>query len=148
MTESGIVDPLLAYALNTSLVEPELVEVFQLDKRECDAEVARRSFRLFHQAATAGSAFAMCVCSRLCRIGWGCAHSNEDSFLWAKDAEENGFPPGSYEVGNCYEFGIGVIADLIEARHHYKIAAERGFGFAAFHLAKMYKSGKFGIPDT
>jgi len=141
---ANLSDPLLVYATRVDAVAPDLLRICKLDFRQVDESVAQRGFSSFREAAEKGSAFAMCMCSRFCRTGWGVPQSNVEAFRWAEKAGVAGYAPGHYEVGKCYEEGIGVLANLDRARQCYEEAAEGGFGFAAYHLAEMYSSGKFG----
>lgn len=139
-----LVDPALAYATQSGPVPPELVQICHLDKTRWDDATARRSYKTILLAAEAGSPFAMCMCCRFCQAGWGREQSNEEALEWAKKADKAGFAPGCFELGNCYEKGIGVPANIDQACDHYKLAVDRGFGFAACHLASLYHSGRLG----
>jgi len=135
-------DPLLAYATKTAHVDLELARISQLDKMQCDDASANRFYELFRQAAESGSAYAMCMCSRFCIMGWGTIQSNDKAFWWAEKAAATGFAPGHFEVGTCFEQGVGVSINFDQAIRHYELAIEGGFGFAAFHLARTYSEGK------
>jgi hypothetical protein len=139
-----IADPTLLFASMHSAIDPELISVCSLDVRNCDTSTARLAFEKSREIAESGSAFAMCMCSRFCREGWGTAQSDDDAFKWAKRASDTRFPPGQYELGRCYEDGIGVRHDLEEACRNYIMASDGGFGFAACHLASIYHTKEPG----
>lgn len=142
-----LVDPVLSFASKYESIDPEWIEICQLNKATWDVSTANRSYEIFRKAAEAGSSFAMCMCYGFSLAGWGQPKSNETAYYWAKQAASKGFAPGYFILGSCYENGIGVSADLEQARHYYELAVEGGFGFAACHLAAMYHSGQFGRRD-
>jgi uncharacterized protein len=143
-----IFDPTFLFARTRSTIDPELVDICFLDVSNCDLATARRAFEVCHSAAVCGSAFAMCMCSRFCRSGWGTTQSDHDAFQWATMASGVGFPPGYYELGRCYEEGIGVSKDIELARRNYASASEGGFGYAALFLAVSYHKKEIDSPDN
>lgn len=147
MPMPALIDPTLAYALEHDPPDPVLQEICQQDTTKWDQATASRNYELFREAAEAGSPFAMCICSRFCRAGWGQKASEERALTWVRESARKGFAPGLFELGSCYEQGVGVPIDLEEARRYYSLAVEGGFGFAGCHLAVMYHSGRFGPPD-
>ena len=140
-------DPLFVYASKVAPEAPKLLRIFGLHKNDGDGAIAHDAFTECKGAAEKGSPFAMCLCSRLCLSGWGTQRSLESAFHWAKRAADAGYAPGHYELGKCYEQGIGVSKDLDVARKEYEMAIEGGFAFAACHLAELYHSTSFGEPD-
>jgi len=141
-------DRLLAFALKEGPVNPELVGLAQRHGTPPDAAAARHYYEVFERAASDGSAYAMCVCSRCCVVGWGRPQSHAEAFRWAKNAAATGFAPGHFDLGSCYEQGLGVQRDLDQARYHYELAVEGGFGFAGYQLAMLYHSGGLGGRNT
>jgi TPR repeat protein len=137
-----VYEPTLAYAGDHSLLDPALAALLSQVSRHGEEQTARDTFQKFLQSACGGSVFAMCFCSRFCRDGWGTNQSDDEAFRWAKLGASNGFPPAYYELGRCYEDGIGVPRDLDEALSLYQVATEQGFGFAALHTASLYHLGK------
>ncbi len=145
---TALKDPLLAYSEAKGEKHSELVkELFARSFSQTSESAASDAYSACKRAADEGSSLAMCICSRFCRVGFGTRQSNEDSFKWAERATESGFAPAHYELGKCYEEGIGVTRDLNLARKHYQLAADGGFGFAACHLATMCHDGKFGMAE-
>ena len=60
---------------------------------------------------------------------------------WCKKAAANGLSYAQWNLGNYYQQGIGVKADLSEALKWYRLAAENGDGRAQFELARRYLLG-------
>lgn len=143
-----LIDPAVLFSIRNETADQHVIEIFCADKSVWTAEVAEQAYQLVKAAAENGSALAMCLCSRFHGAGWGRPVSTVTAFEWAKQSADTGFPPGCFELGNCYENGIGVPCDLEQARYLYVLAVEGGFGFAACHLANLYHSGRFGQRDT
>ena len=57
-----------------------------------------------------------------------------------KTAATNGLAAQFY-LAVCYEYGIGVEKDLVEAFKMYRKAAERGLPDAMYHIARFYRNG-------
>jgi TPR repeat protein len=55
--------------------------------------------------------------------------------------------PTLYEVGLCFEQGVGVAVDFARARECYEKAAECGDGAAAFRLGVFEENGATGLSD-
>ena len=142
-----LIDPTFVFARSQGAVEHELVNICTIDTRESSLQEAEDAFVKVKCAAESGSPFAMCICSRLCHTGWGTVASDANAFEWARRAADSGFAPGHYELGRCYEVGIGVDKSAEEACRLYAISSAAGFGFAALQLAVMYHSAKLGMPD-
>lgn len=143
-----LIDPTFVFARSKGEVEHELVNICSMDTRETSLQEAQDAFVKVKCAAESGSPFAMCICARLCHTGWGTVASEANAFDWAKQASDSGFAPGHYELGRCYEAGIGVDKSAEEACRLYTISSDAGFGFAALQLAVMYHSAQLGIPDN
>jgi uncharacterized protein len=143
-----IVDPTFLFARTHSAIDPKLVDVCFMDVSNCDPATAQHGFEVCQSAAVSGSAFAMCMCSRFCRSGWGTAQSDNKAFQWAKMASDAGFAPGQFELGRCYEEGISVSKDIELARRNYALASEGGFGYAALFLAASYHNKEIGSPNN
>ena len=60
---------------------------------------------------------------------------------WCKKAAVNGLSHAQWNLGNYYQQGIGVKADLSEALKWYRLAAENGDGRAQFEMARRYLLG-------
>src|SRR6266511_5403989 len=57
-------------------------------------------------------------------------------------AAENGDKFAQYNLGRCYEYGIGIQKDEIKAFELYKVAAKQGHNFAQNSLGLLYENGK------
>lgn len=137
------IDPLLRYARHEFVSNPRLTNlVLGLDR--IDSKEARDAFEECERLAAEGSPLAMCMCSRLCHNGFGTTRCDKAAFKWAMNASAAGFAPGYYELGLCYENGIGVPANLSLAVQCYEQALNGGFGLAGGQLAILYHSGKCG----
>lgn len=134
-------DPVLLYAMANGLATSELIEISRLDKTVTNPVLAKNLYEKAKTAAENGSAFAMYLCSRFCKLGWGCNQSVGDAFAWAERAANQGFAPAYFEIGSYYEEGVGAEIDIDRARKYYESATTAGFGAAASHLAMLYQSG-------
>lgn len=69
------------------------------------------------------------------------------SIKWLQLSAEKGNPPPRVHLvlGNCYQLGQHVTANLALAIWHYRIAAEGGDATAQRFLAQLYEEGK--VPD-
>jgi len=141
-------DPLFSYAFAHLPAERGLIEEAEEMLLEPSEEGALAAFVRVRDAANRGSAFAMCICSRLARAGVGTEQSGADAHSWAKRAAETGFAPGIYELGLCFEKAVGVERDLAAAFSHYQQSADGGFGFAAHRLGRECCEGAFENVDT
>lgn len=122
----------------------ELPELERVDFSEVSAD-SERAGDIFHRlakSADAGSLNAMSLCSACCRAGWGCSINHEKALSWARKAANAGYPPGYFELGRCYEDGIGVVADKSAAMHAFVAAASGGYAQAALALALRYHAEK------
>lgn len=59
------------------------------------------------------------------------------SFRWVKKAAERGYPKAIYVLGTYYEKGIGVHADMEEARRLYQVAASHNYKRAEEKLKEL-----------
>lgn len=142
-----IFDPLLKYAIEHEIVEQRLIDICKLPKTTWSSDDAHRYYLEFEHAADGGSGLAMCMCAQFCRAGRGVAVSGLTAIKWGRKACEKSFAPGCFEVGYCYEHGIGVETDLLKARTCFQEAAYAGYGYAATYLAAKYHDGKLGVRD-
>ncbi len=58
---------------------------------------------------------------------------------WMRLAADQGHPEAQCELGICYEWGIGVEQDVIEAKKWFHSAASQGNLLAASHLESLIK---------
>ena len=62
---------------------------------------------------------------------------------------EAGLAVAQYNLGCCYELGIGVLVDMAEAHRWYGLACEAGSADARSRMALAYRDGDFGLkPDA
>ncbi|GAA5884332.1 hypothetical protein JCM3774_001943 [Rhodotorula dairenensis] len=67
--------------------------------------------------------------------------SDSEAYLWARRAANKGLPKAEYAVGYYAEVGIGVKADLEEAKRWYMRAAAQGNKRAMQRLTELKKLG-------
>ncbi len=66
----------------------------------------------------------------------------EEKALWLYDAAaRQGYAFAQYNLGRCFEFGIGIEKDFDEAREWYTKAAEKGIEEAEERLASLARNG-------
>jgi TPR repeat protein len=65
----------------------------------------------------------------------------EAAFWLFRAAATQAFPPAEYNVGRCYERGIGVAVSLNEASLWYYKAARAGHDAAIAALAQLQSAG-------
>lgn len=64
---------------------------------------------------------------------------------WLRAAANQGVGEAQFNLGRCYEQGVGVPTDYTEAANLYLKAANQGFHHAQVKLAECYREGK-GVP--
>lgn len=137
-------DPLLKYAVQHEDVSRRLFDISMMSKKKWNSVEAQNYYHEVEQAAIAGSGLAMCLCARFCRLGIGVKISGASAIEWGKKAANRGFAPGYFEIGSCYEHGIGVKVDHKRATEYYEESASAGYGYAATHLAAKLHDGNLG----
>lgn len=60
---------------------------------------------------------------------------------WYKLAAEQNHAPALFNLGNCYEHGIGVTPDLEKAEELYRKSSDMGNGNAMTNLGHFYECG-------
>ena len=70
----------------------------------------------------------------------------QEAILYFKQAADLGEALGQYQLGVCYQVGIGVTANKATAVAWYRKAAEQGLAEAQFMLGLCYEDG-FGVPE-
>ncbi|TKY89585.1 hypothetical protein EX895_001370 [Sporisorium graminicola] len=114
----------------------------------------RRSIAWYTKAAQRGDGE-----SELALSGWYLTgsegvlkQSDSEAYLWARRAASKGIPKAEYAVGYYSEVGIGVAANLDEAKRWYMRAAAQGNKRAMQRLTELKKmkglSGKKGARPT
>jgi TPR repeat protein len=83
--------------------------------------------------------FAASVCG-----GANSGLSEEGTFNAEKDLSE--LPSAQFNLGQRYEYGIGIPQDYAQAAAYYRKAADRGYAAAQQYLGFLYESGK-GVPQ-
>lgn len=63
-----------------------------------------------------------------------------------KKAVEYENAAGTYNLGVCYEKGLGISQDFKEAAKYYQLASERGHATAMYNLGVFYVHGWGGLP--
>ncbi|BGP27079.1 chitin synthase activator [Rhodotorula toruloides] len=103
----------------------------------------RRSIAWYTRAAERGNPDA-----ELALSGWYLTgsegvlkQSDSEAYLWARRAANKGLPKAEYAVGYYSEVGIGVKADLEEAKRWYMRAAAQGNKRAMQRLTELKKLG-------
>lgn len=105
------------------------------------AEGASQPLARLVKWAEAGSKLAMCMCAAQMRSVGG-MESGREAIKWARRAAESGYPPGQFELGRCYEDGVGVPRQLDEAIRLYEASADAGYPQGALALALRYHLGQ------
>lgn len=109
---------------------------------ESDPERARQLLVRLLSRAEAGSKLAMCMCAARLRSGQGTLLRYKEAAMWARRAAESGYPPGIFELGRCYEDGVGIPQNLGRAIELYEEAAAAGYAHAALTMAIRYHLGQ------
>ncbi|MDR1546882.1 MAG: sel1 repeat family protein [Deltaproteobacteria bacterium] len=60
---------------------------------------------------------------------------------WYQKAADAGLAEGLYNLGVCYEIGMGVVPNIPKALELYQRAAEKKLGVADYKLGKLYLNG-------
>ncbi len=101
-----------------------------------------RRLRLLEEAADDGFTAAMIS------LGKSLLENNpERSVDYFKKAADNNSAQAFYELGHCYELGIGVSPNPHDAFSNYTRAYERGYKLASARLASFYRDGTIATPD-
>jgi TPR repeat protein len=83
--------------------------------------------------------FAVFVCG-----GAKSGRSDEGTFNAEKYLAE--LPSAQFNLGQMYEYGMGIAQDYAQAARHYRNAADRGYASAQLYLGSLYELGK-GVPQ-
>jgi uncharacterized protein len=134
--EKIVRDPIRDYLESTRSSLTEL-ERFDLTSLNPNSEEAKAKFRLFLIDAKENP-YSMCICASCYRSGWGVEINHQQVFQFAMAAASKKFAPGLFELGYCYELGIGITQDLKKGRDLEDEAAQNGYAVAANHLAIQY----------
>jgi TPR repeat protein len=138
----------VTFELRHGSADPSLMSLAQVDLSSLSGDESREAYMRARSAAETGSAFAMCLCAR-----WPDTHgrgkpTDNERYTWAERAAATKYPPGLFELGLCFEKGIGVPRDLAKARELYEESSTGGFGLASHRLGTAYVDGQFGEMDA
>lgn len=99
----------------------------------------------------AKSAYGGCIDGMVahagCLIEGYLAKNPKEAIKWYEKAAKSGNVSAYYNIGFCYDKGIGVQQNNKKAVKYYKKAAKMGSAFAANSLAICYYTGKGVIKD-
>ncbi|KAI7868338.1 hypothetical protein BDF14DRAFT_1874672 [Spinellus fusiger] len=73
--------------------------------------------------------------------------SDQEAYLWARKAADNGYPKAEYAVGYYTETGIGVRPHLEDAKKWYMRAAAQEYKRAMQRLTEIQKAGGSSRPQ-
>jgi TPR repeat protein len=143
-----IASPIVTFELRHGTTDASLVELSAVNLKSLNADQAHKVHLQVRSAAEKGSPFAMCLCAR-----WPATHgrdkpTDKERFSWAGRAALTDYPPGLFELGLCFEKGIGAPLDLARALTLYERSSAGGFGFASHRLGIAYMDGHFGTVDA
>lgn len=107
-------------------------------KENDEFEEAAKELQAIHQRAVGES---------LNRKGISCLSKSTGSEAMALflRASELKYPPASFNIGQCYELGIGTDQDFKQAAKWYKTASEQGHPTAMYNLGVFYAHGWGGL---
>jgi TPR repeat protein len=128
--------------------DAQLVELSSVDMAKLSDEEAQANHLRVLNAAQSGSAFAMCICATWPGKQGRHKPTDEERYYWAERAARTNYPPGLFELGRCYETGVGTRVDLEEAQALYSRSATTGYGLAAYRLGEAFIGGQFGVLDA
>ena len=78
-------------------------------------------------------------------VGVAIHAKNEGKYVIAltalKPLVELGYAPAQYELGEMYEFGMGMKKDMQKASELYHLAAKQGNAKAQFNVSTLYANG-------
>jgi TPR repeat protein len=102
----------------------------------------------YHRAASSNMAVAQLVFGQFHEQGVGglTIDPAEGARLYAL-AAAHGLSDAQWRLGFCYEYGEGVLKDVMEARRLYQLAAEKGDANAEAILGHSYMTGSCGPRD-
>ena len=115
----------------------------KMAKRKYRLEMEQISAKLICSAAEQGHAGAMVFLGALYENGWWNFEKNTAMAfrLYCQAAKE--YPQAEFEVGLCYEKGIGTSKDIEEASIWYQKAAEHGYGYDMQNSIKRFDHNWF-----
>ena len=137
-------NPIVTFELNHGTADASLLQLSEARINSLSEAELHEVYVRMCEAARRGSVFAMCMCSTWRDVNGRPELSAEERYAWAERAAETGYAPGVYQLGFCYQNGIGVSKDLARSQELYEQAAAAGFGFAAYRLGMAFMEGTLG----
>lgn len=107
----------------------------------------KEAARWYSKSAFGGSADGM-VAYAGCLIQGYLEHNPKEAVKWYEKAAKKGNSSAYYNLGVCYDKGIGVSTDYTKAFEYFKKAAETGIMQAVNSLAICYYHGKGVAKNT
>lgn len=82
------------------------------------------------------------------RLGVACMqlHKYKEAHTYFQRAVQLGYPPAAFNLGLCYESGIGTPQDFKLAAKYYELASKWGHATAMYNLGVFYVHGWGGVP--
>lgn len=71
----------------------------------------------------------------------GGSQNYDKAFEYYQRADKLGCAPAAYELGHCFEVGVGTKANAKKAFSFYKKSADAGYGPAAYETGRRYLEG-------
>ena len=71
----------------------------------------------------------------------GGSQNYDKAFEYYQKADKLGCAPAAYELGHCFEVGVGTKANAKKAFSFYKKSADAGYGPAAYETGRRYLEG-------
>ncbi len=90
-------------------------------------EYLRTAVDYLRQGASGGDAQAQALLGSALLTGIGTDTDPVAALRWLAEAAKQNFPPALNQLGQCYEFGIGVAVDSQQAEALYQRARDLGF---------------------
>ncbi|XP_014664577.1 PREDICTED: death ligand signal enhancer-like [Priapulus caudatus] len=72
----------------------------------------------------------------------------ESAVKWFETASQDGYSKAQYNLGVCYEQGLGVKQDVKKAAEFYHQAAQRGHAMAQYNLGVLFLDEQFGRSEA
>ena len=105
-----------------------------------DVESAKKYYL---QAAENGNGYSYCMLGLIAKE----EGDDDKAFMYYKKGADLEHEYSTFDLGRCYDEGLGTSVDKKAAFECYKYAAEHGISEAAYHLAAMYADGVDGVVD-
>ena len=70
------------------------------------------------------------------------------AFEFYHKAADQGLSEAEFNLGCCYEYGLGTNVDEVKALEYYLLAADHGNARAEYNLGLCYEDGHVGLPKN